>query len=444
MTPAALPRTHPVAVSNVLLALDSLRAHKLRAFLTLLGVIIGVAAVIGMMSIIQGVQQKTEREMTILQSSVFQVQKWPMIRTEGGPREEQKPRRDIVPAYATAIRERCSAVSLVGPEVWEFGIAVAAGGRSTEPNFVIAGATPEFFPNNGYFITNGRAVSYADVAANSRVAVVGAQVAEELFPHVDPVGQTVKITYRPGPGFDDDMDFAALAAATPPPIESRFTVIGVIEEVGPKFMGRNEDNRVAIPFSTFEELYGKNRSINITIQARSPELVPAAMDQVTEVMRRERGLRPDQANDFEFYSTQMSIDFFNNMTRNIKAAAIAICAMSLLVAGIGIMNIMLVSVRERTREIGVRKAIGARRRDILLQFVTEAVVLSEAGGVLGVATGIGLAALAARIVPQLEAAVPIWAVLLGLVFCSLVGLFFGIYPAVRAARLDPILALRDE
>jgi putative ABC transport system permease protein len=234
------------------------------------------------------------------------------------------------------------------------------------------------------------------------------------------------------------------AAAAPAPIVSRFTVIGLIEEVGPKFMGRNEDNRVAIPFSTFEELYGKNRSINITIQARSPELVPVAMDQVTEVMRRERGLRANEENDFEFYSTQMSIDFFNNMTRNIKAAAIAICAMSLLVAGIGIMNIMLVSVRERTREIGVRKAIGARRRDILLQFVTEAVVLSEVGGVIGVAVGIGLAALAARIVPQLEAAVPVWAVLLGLVFCSLVGLFFGIYPAVRAARLDPILALRDE
>ncbi len=432
-------------MSSVFLAFDSLRAHKLRAFLTLLGVIIGVAAVIGMMAIIQGVQQKTEREMTILQSSVFQVQKWPMIRTEGGDREEQKPRRDIVPAYAEAIRDRCSAVSLVGPEVWEFGIAVAAGGRSTEPSFVIAGATPEFFPNNGYFITNGRAVSYADVAANSRVAVIGAQVAEELFPHVDPVGQDIRITYRPGPGFDDDMgDFSALAAATPPSIVSRFTVIGVIEEVGPKFMGRNEDNRVAVPFSTFEELYGKNRSINITIQARSPELVAVAMDQVTEVMRRERGLRPNEENDFEFYSTQMSINFFNNTTRNIKAAAIAICAMSLLVAGIGIMNIMLVSVRERTREIGVRKAIGARRRDILLQFVTEAVVLSEAGGVIGVFVGIGLAALAARIVPQLEAVVPVWAVLLGLVFCSLVGLFFGIYPAVRAARLDPILALRDE
>ena len=442
----ALRAPHPVAISSVLLAFDSLRAHKLRAFLTLLGVIIGVAAVIGMMAIIQGVQQKTEREMTILQSSVFQVQKWPMIRTEGGNREEQKPRRDIVPAYAAAIRERCSAVSLVGPEVWEFGVAVAAGGRSTEPNFVIAGATPEFFPNNGYFISNGRAVSYADVNANARVAVIGAQAAEELFPHVDPVGQAIRVTYRPGPGFDDDMGgFSELAAAAAPaPIVSRLTVIGVIEEVGPKFMGRNEDNRVAIPFSTFEELYGKNRSINITIQARSPELVPVAMDQVTEVMRRERGLRPNEENDFEFYSTQMSIDFFNNMTRNIKAAAIAICAMSLLVAGIGIMNIMLVSVRERTREIGVRKAIGARRRDILLQFVTEAVVLSEAGGVIGVLVGIGLAALAARIVPQLEAVVPVWAVLLGLVFCSLVGLFFGIYPAVRAARLDPILALRDE
>ncbi len=440
----ALRTPSPVAIANVLLALDSLRGHKFRAFLTLLGIIIGVAAVIGMMAIIQGVQQKTEREMTILQSSVFQVQKWPMIRTEGGHGEEQRPRRDILPEYAEAIRERCSAVTLVGPEVWEFGISIAANGRTTESSFVLAGSTPEFFPNNGYYINEGRAVSYADVRANSRVAVIGAQVAEEVFPHIDPIGQEIVLRFQPS-AFGDDGDFTELAAAEPPrAISHRYRVIGVIEEVGPKFMGRNEDNRVAIPLSTFEELYGGHRSVNITIQARSPELVSLAMDQVTEVMRRERGLRPNDENDFEFYSTQMSIDFFNNNTRNIKVAAIAICAMSLLVAGIGIMNIMLVTVRERTREIGVRKAIGARRRDILLQFVTEAVVLSEVGGVIGVAAGIGLAALAARIVPSLEAAVPVWSVVLGLVFCSLVGLFFGIYPAVRAARLDPILALRDE
>ncbi len=438
----ALRAPHPVAVDNVFLALDSLRAHKFRAFLTLLGIIIGVAAVIGMMAIIEGVQQKTEREMTILQSSVFQVQKWPMIHTHGGD-EERRPRRNILPEYAEAIRERCTAVTLVGPEVWEFGITVAAGGRSTEPTFILAGATPEFFPNNGYFIGEGRAVSYTDVNANSRVAVIGAQVAEELFPHTDALGQEIRVTFQPTRGFDD-MDFAAMTAAPPPSISHRFTVIGVIEEIGPKFMGRNEDNRIAIPFSTFEELYGRQRSVNITIQARSPELVPVAMEQVTEVMRRERGLRANEENDFEFYSTKMGVDFFNNMTRNIKVAAVAICAMSLLVAGIGIMNIMLVTVRERTREIGVRKAVGARRRDILLQFVTEAVILSEVGGVIGVAVGIGLAALAAALVPALEAAAPVWAVVLGLVFCSLVGLFFGIYPAMRAARLDPILALRDE
>jgi putative ABC transport system permease protein len=201
---------------------------------------------------------------------------------------------------------------------------------------------------------------------------------------------------------------------------------------------------VVIPLTTFEELYGRQRSVNITVQARSPEVVDLAMDQVIEVVRQERGLRPHDQNDFELFSTQMAIDFFNNVTRNVKVAAVAICAMSLLVAGIGIMNIMLVSVRERTREIGIRKAIGARRRDILLQFVTEAVLLSEVGGAIGVGAGIGLAALAAALVPALEASIPIWAVILGLAFCSLVGLFFGIYPAIRAARLDPIQALRDE
>jgi putative ABC transport system permease protein len=439
-------RTHALFVANVILALDSLRAHKLRAFLTLLGVIIGVAAVIGMMAIIKGIQLRTEREMTILQSSVFQVQKWPMIQTHGDG--ERRSRRNILPEYAEAIRERCSAVTLVGPEVWEFGISVAAGDRSTEPAMVLAGATPEFFPNNGYFINEGRAISYAEVAAHRRVAVIGTQVAEELFPFADPIGQEIRVSHRTRtfPEGDDLAAFAEMANTEEMFSTStrRFEVIGVIEEQGAKFGGRNEDNRVAIPFTTFEELYGGHRSVNITIQARSPELVPVAMDQVTEVMRRERGLRPTDENDFEFYSTQMGIDFFNNMTRNIKVAAIAICAMSLLVAGIGIMNIMLVSVRERTREIGIRKAIGARKSDILLQFVTEAVLLSEVGGAIGVAAGIGMAALAAALVPALEAAVPVWAVVLGLGFCSLVGLFFGIYPASRAARLDPILALRDE
>jgi len=430
---------------------ESLRAHKLRAFLTLLGVIIGVAAVIGMMAIIQGIQQRTEREMTILQASVFQVQKWPMIRMHGDD-QERRPRKNILPAYAEVIRQRCSAVSLVGPEEWQFGISVAAGNQKTEPMMVLAGGTPEFFPNNGYYISEGRAVTYAEVASHQRVAVIGSQVAEELFPFTDPIGQEIRVSHTTQGGFgdfdDDDDDMAGFAdlanTETGGSSTYRFMVVGMIEEMGPKFGGRTEDNRVVIPLSTFEELYGKERSCNITVQAKTPELVPIAMQQVEEVMRRERGLKPNDENDFEFYSTQMSIDFFNNTTRNIKVVAVVICAMGLLVAGIGIMNIMLVSVRERTREIGVRKALGARSRDILLQFVTEAVILSEAGGAIGVVTGIGIATLVARLVPALESAVPVWAIVLGLAFCSLVGLFFGIYPAVRAARLDPILALRDE
>jgi putative ABC transport system permease protein len=441
-------RTQALFIANLKMAGESLRAHKLRAFLTLLGVIIGVAAVIGMMAIIQGIQERTEREMTILQASVFQVQKWPMIRMHGD-NQERRPRKNILPAYAEAIRQRCSAVSLVGPEEWQFGISVAAGNQKTEPMMVLAGGTPEFFPNNGYYISEGRAVTYAEVVTHQRVAVIGSQVAEEVFPFSDPIGQEIRVSFTNQEfNFDGDDDMAGFAdlanAQTGGTSTHRFVVIGLIEEMGPKFGGRSEDNRVVIPLSTFEELYGKERSCNITVQAKSPELVHVAMQQVEEVMRRERGLKPNDENDFEFYSTQMSIDFFNNTTRNIKVVAVAICAMGLLVAGIGIMNIMLVSVRERTREIGVRKALGARSRDILLQFVTEAVILSEAGGAIGVLTGVGIATLVARLVPALESALPVWAIVLGLAFCSLVGLFFGIFPAVRAARLDPILALRDD
>src|SRR5688572_1787217 len=198
-------RAQNLLLANVRMAGESLRSHKLRAFLTLLGVIIGVAAVIGMMAIIQGIQERTEREMTILQSSVFQVQKWPMIRMHGDD-QERRPRRDILPVYAESIRERCSAVSLVGPEMWQFGISVAAGGHATEPMMVLAGGTPEFFPNNGYFIGEGRAITYSEVGGHRRVAVIGAQVAEELFPFSDPIGQEVRVTLPAQPNWEEFED----------------------------------------------------------------------------------------------------------------------------------------------------------------------------------------------------------------------------------------------
>jgi putative ABC transport system permease protein len=226
------------------------------------------------------------------------------------------------------------------------------------------------------------------------VAVIGVDVVEEICPFEDPIGKEIKIVYRPmGFDFFGDDDQGSFVYS------HKFTVVGILEERG-SMMGSNKDDRIIIPFSTFD--------------------------------------------NFALYSSQMGIDTFNSMTKSVKIAAVGICAVSLLVAGIGIMNIMLVSVNERTREIGIRKALGARKRDILGQFVVEAVVLSEIGGVIGVMTGLILGLSIGKAVPALTAAVPVWAVFLGLGFCSLVGLFFGIYPASRAARLDPIVALHYE
>jgi putative ABC transport system permease protein len=207
--------------------------------------------------------------------------------------------------------------------------------------------------------------------------------------------------------------------------------------------GHSNDNQMAIPFSTFTKLYGKGRSINVTVKARSQEVFKQAQDEVISLMRRLRRLKPDEPDNFAIYSPDNMIEDFNKIYRWIQVAAYGICSISLLVAGIGIMNIMLVSVTERTREIGVRRAIGARRRQILGQFLVEAVILSELGGILGVVVGVLLPLWAAPAM-GLPVAIPVWSIVLGLAFCSVVGIGFGMWPAMRASKLDPVEALRYE
>jgi len=222
----------------------------------------------------------------------------------------------------------------------------------------------------------------------------------------------------------------------------RFEVVGIFEKKGSAF-GQSQDNKIAIPFFQFQKLYGKERSINITVQAATPALVETAQEQTIGVMRTQRKVKPGVENDFEIYSNETITGFFDNITKYVRIVAIAIASISLLVAGVGIMNIMLVSVTERTREIGIRKSVGAKRSDILWQFLIEAIVLSELGGLIGIILGLGIGKLVDALTP-VPAAVPVWTVFLGLIFCSFVGLVFGVYPAMKAARMDPITALRYE
>ncbi len=401
---------------SINIAIDVIRTHKMRSFLTLLGIIIGVTAIIGMQSLISGFQKNLETEMEQLGANVFYVNKYPAIQM--GDNEEYRNRKDITMEEAIAIERYCPSVSQIGPEDGQFGITAKYKDRKTSPTNYLVAAFPVYFLNNGLFVGEGRTITEVDVENNRQVVVIGINVVEELFPYQNPISEDII--------FDGQ----------------RYQVIGVLEEQGSMF-GNNRDAIMIIPLTTFQKYYGKNRSLSIAVQVKSPELMEVAQDEVIGVLRAVRKVPLGEPNDFEIFSSVTLMDTFNNMTRMIRIGAIVIVSFALLVAGIGIMNIMLVSIRERTREIGVRLAIGAKRRDILFQFLVEAILLSNIGGIIGILVGIGIGQFVALISP-IPSTIPIGMILIGFVFCSLVGLIFGVYPANKASKMDPIEALRYE
>ncbi len=398
------------------ISLTAIRANKLRSALTLLGIIIGVMTIISMQSLITGLRNSVKEQVSVLGANVFQVQKYPAVRT--GDMSKYRNRKNLTVEEAETVRKYVTAASAVGAEVWTFGREIRHKNKKTLPNIHVAGATPEFLENNSYELAAGRFITYQDVDYNRRVAVLGVDVVNRLFPFEYPLQKEIKIEGQ------------------------RYEVVGLFAKAG-SVLGNTRDNRVVIPITAFEKQFGKERSINITVQAKTPQLYNVAMEQTIGVLRAVRKVPPGEENDFEIRTNEAFIDFFDNITRYVRIVAIAIASISLLVAGVGIMNIMLVSVTERTREIGIRKSIGAKRRDIMWQFLIEAVVLSELGGLIGIVLGLGIGKLVEVLTP-IPADVPFWTVVLGLLFTSLVGLIFGVYPASKAASLDPIEALRYE
>jgi putative ABC transport system permease protein len=400
-------------------------ANKLRSALTLVGIVAGVASIIAVMTGLSVVQETLEREMSVLGAQVFQVQKWPA----GGFASDADRRRamrrpPITVAHADAIREHVENVDLVGCELWDFGFVVKYRGESTNPNVSICGGTPEYPPNNTHFVGIGRNLSPSDIRGARRVVVIGYAIGQKLFPFTDPIGKVILVDNR------------------------KYEVIGVFDEKKSAF-GGNFDNYVLMPITTFTHTYGlvdRNgfpRSVNVTVRAKTPELTNDAIAETRQLLRRLRGVGPAEPDNFDVFTSESLITQFNRMSAGVKLAAFVIGIIALVVAGIGIMNIMLVAVTERTREIGIRKALGARRGSILRQFLAEAVILCNIGGVLGVAAGFGLGNLVA-VFTHFKANVPMeWAVI-GLLFCSAVGIAFGLLPAIRAARLDPVEALRYE
>ncbi len=400
------------------IALAAIRANKMRSALTLLGIIIGVMTIIAMYSLVQGLQNSFHEQVSGLGANVFQVQKYPAINTGGKSRRKYRNRKDITLEHYYALKERVTLAQAIGAEYWRSGEEIRFEDRKTLPNVSVCGTTPEFLVNNGFNMGEGRFLVQQDLNFNRSVAAIGVNVAEKLFPFQSPLNKEIKIR------------------------GVRFRVVGVLAERGSAF-GNSRDNYVVIPIEPFIAMFGKERSLNITVQAATAELFDETMDQTIGVMRAVRKVPPGEENDFEIYSNDTMVDFFNNLTRIARIVSIAIASISLLVAGVGIMNILLVSVTERTREIGIRKSIGAKKRNILWQFLVEAIVLCEFGGVIGILLGLLLAKLV-DIISPVPAAVPIFVVFGALIFCSLVGVVFGVYPATKAARLDPITALRHE
>ncbi len=406
------------------MSLGAIVSNKLRSVLTLVGIVAGVASIIAVMTAISVVQTTTEKEMSVLGTQVFQVQKWPAGFNSQEERRRAMRRPPVTVENARAIREQVGTVDLVGPELWDFGKTAEYRGESTNPNVTICGGSPEYAPNNTHYVGLGRNLSQMDLRSSRSVAVIGFAVGQKLFPFVDPVGREIRLDGR------------------------KYRVVGVFDEKKSAF-GGNYDNYVLIPITTYLNIYGMvapngfERSVNITVRARTPQLVEDAIEETRQVMRRERGVRANEEDNFDFFSSSSLIRQFNDMTVGVKIAAFVIGIIALVVAGIGIMNIMLVSVTERTREIGIRKSLGAKPRNILAQFLIEAVVLCNLGGVVGILVGFGLGNVITFFAP-FDVNVPLEWAIFGILFCSAVGIGFGLLPAIRASRLNPVDALGYE
>jgi putative ABC transport system permease protein len=400
------------------MALGALKTNRLRSALTMLGVTIGVFSVIGVMTALSVIAGSIETGLSFLGSNIFQFAKYPVVSTRD-PHEQYKNRRNITleqgNEYKRLMEGQAAVICL---KVFDPGKPVGYGSQKKQ-GITIVGTNENFVLANAYTIGYGRNITAEDVTLGRAVTVVGTDIQKRLFPSQTPLGKTVKVNNKP------------------------YQIIGVFAEKGSSF-GRSQDDLAAVPITKFFSDFGRqNRTVNIATQSTSQATYNLTLDKGIGAMRIARGLKLAQDNDFEIYSNDTLITAFAQIAGTVRIGAFVVSVIALLAAGVGIMNIMLVSVTERTREIGVRKAIGARREDIIKQFLFEAVVLSEVGGLagilFGVAGGNGVAFWF-----DMSVVFPWGWALTGLIVCSIIGIGFGWYPAWKASRLEPIEALRYE
>ena len=404
---------------TVRIALTALKTNKLRSGLTMLGVAIGVFSVIGVMTALSVIASSIESGLSFLGSNLFQFAKYPAINTGGDPEIKFANRRNVSLAEANEYKR------LMEGQAGAICLKVFDGGKPASyervkiQGLTLVGTNEAFLIANSYTLGYGRNLAAEDVDLARSVVVVGSRVEKKLFPNQSPVGKTIKINEKP------------------------YQIIGVLAEKGSSF-GQSQDDLLLVPITRYFSDFGwVNRTVNIATQSTSQATYNQTLDKAIGAMRAARGLKLGQENDFAIYSNDTLVAAFASIAGTIRIGAFVISAIALLAAGIGIMNIMLVSVTERTREIGVRKAIGARKNDIVRQFLLEAIVLSELGGLAGILIGvIGGNGIALWL--DIAMVFPWGWALTGLIVCSLIGMGFGWYPAWKAASLHPIDALRWE
>ncbi len=425
---APSPSTRHLLVEVVRMAVDSLRAHSLRSLLTTLGVVIGVMTVVAMVSIIQGFNRSVEASISAFGSNTIYVRMFRPGVFVGRLPDSLRHRSAFTAEDAEAIRTQCPDVSAVSIMGFVEGATITYRGR-TSRGLEMLGSDPNLQRVLSFDPAAGRMFTAEEVQRRAQVVVIGWEIQNGLFPDGrDPIGRTVRLNSQP------------------------FVVIGVLERKG-RSVFSNPDELIAVPYTTLEKYFPpppnapfyvpKRGHYYLNATAVSPERTAAAVDEIREVLRVRRGLRSNQADDFAVLTEDSLSEIYKQLTGATYAVMLLISSIALVVGGIGVMNIMLVAVTERTREIGVRMALGARRITILAQFLAEAAMLTGLGGLIGIGLGAGLGQVV-RLASSLPAHTPLWAVLVAFFFSVGVGVFFGLHPAMRAARLDPVEAMRFE
>ena len=403
-------------IEAAIIALGAIWSNKLRSFLTVLGNVVAVTSIIAVVSLVQGMNgYVTTAILSDVGADNFTIQRTPVIRSQ---QDEERVRNNprLTLEEADAVRRYSSNVSAVAAQA-SAGASAVYGSQQVD-GVQVQGVSKEYIYFDTFNAERGRLINPVEIATDRPVTVLGWDAADKLFGPADPLDKVIKLG------------------------NEHFRVIGVSEKKGSIF-GNSQDNFAIIPLPSFQKMFGARSNLQLVVKPRTPEVLNAAMDDATVALRIDRKLHPKDPDNFGIFTAGSLLDLYHSATNGIFAVLIGVVALSLVVGGIVIMNIMLMVVSERTREIGLRKALGARRRDIVWQILTESVTLSTFGGVVGTFLGFVVAVIISKLSP-LPASVQVWSVAIGIGITAVVGLFFGLYPAMRAARLDPIEALRRE